>query len=241
MQRYAWLGIALVACATTHESESEEETDARRPVATAPSEVAVSTPAEETASAPTGTASTPIGTAGADSAPVDAAEPDLISGEGSNCGTFSGFTRENLRQPLDVFGSSPEGELQLTSAQVIYIEGLGASVDIVFLGRRGEVPFVVRMVHESDDAPWPPGNYMSGLGPDASPLHPRVRLRTAAEPERLLNAAIVIEEHEVPREGKRGPGTPIQLRGELEVTEPGWSLRVPFALSVACDWQFLLI
>jgi hypothetical protein len=144
---------------------------------------------------------------------------------------------------LDVEGMSPMGALHIRDVSVDYTQSLSLVTLLRFSGTLGSEGVQLFFVHHGDNGYLPARSQAYATEQSATP---RVRFsvwRCLESSELQVPAELRVSEHSLSLDDAplNDQPFPTHLRGELRVTQPGWSLTVPFTLDVACSYSINLI
>ena len=224
MRRFLLL-MLLAGCADAH-SSGREPRDADDPTRDAASE------------------QTSVG----DAAAGDVAIPGLLpNAEGEDSENTAPSTEPGelpaLRCPVervDLPGESPHGALRVTHLGVSYWGGFTSGTGLFARGTAASGDFEIRAsvyTIRFDGRPaCPVGDYV--LGDDASePSDLSVYVTHGQSLLTIRSARLHVTRHDVFGPDERlTEGSPIHFEGVLTISDPGWSLSLPFSIRTACDF-----
>jgi hypothetical protein len=172
-----------------------------------------------------------------------ATDPAADPGSGASVDTLpdaSALSCAAEREPctilgIDVRGESPFGPVQLFAISVSYWNGFTMGTALRARGRAGGRPLelsasVYTLKYESEAVP--PGEYRAAVDPAETPeMSVQARL-CSDEPIDLRRVQLRVDQHEIPQVVR--PGSALRFEGTLTISDPGWSLELPFAIRMAC-------
>jgi hypothetical protein len=169
------------------------------------------------------------------------AEADAASAQASAAEGTESMAAGCLLQDVEIRGTSPYGPLRITQLGVSYwggfTDGTGLFARGTAAGNGFELSVSVSTLWTgSSRSACPVGTYALRDGVSENNAL-SVEARTSAGPQPIQNAQLRVDRHDVPVPEVLKAGTPIRFEGAFTISEPGWSLELPFMIRRACSFD----